>query len=109
MNAEQKQRREQAIAELALAFPDLDAEKLQDGIYRIACQIAANAEKLCAATDHEDQRPALRGKLDRLLAKFGVVMEYETSGDPRCPPLRLCLPTGRSNSIDGRTWAICVH
>ena len=106
MNKEQKEARNENIRELALAYPGVDAEKLQDELHRVAAALERNAMAISSGSDCEDKRPALRDKLERIKAKFKVNLVYETNGDPRGYPLKLTLPTGRSNSWDGEHWGI---
>lgn len=106
MNKADAARRQENIDELRRTYPGVDAEKLQDHLYRIALKVARNAEAICRSEDAVDQRPALREEILKVAKKLGVDLDFSISGDPRGFQLKLRLPTGRSNSFGGEVWGI---
>ena len=102
MNKRQAKMRAEAIATIARNYPGVDAEKLQDALYRLALKCERNALELCNTQDHVDQRDQLRKSFDRICKKYGVELRAEIGGDPRGYCLKLHLPDGAYNTWGGR-------
>lgn len=105
MTKDQALERARAIAVIARNFPEAqDPARLQDDLHVLGCACYRNAEKLCSVEGYEDQRDALRKKLDKIAAQHGVKLRGNVSGDPRGFGLYIIMPQG-----DFNTWGGSEH
>lgn len=106
MNSAQRKARAEAIEVLARNYPGVDAQALQDALFRLSVQALENALKMCSDCTWEDRRPLLRERLAVIGLKHGITLDVFFNGDPRGFPIRVRLPDGSSNSFTSDGWGI---
>lgn len=102
MNKAQKEARAHNVAVLARNFPHADTDKLQDDLYKLALACERNALDLCNTPNHVDVRDKLRGRLEAIAKRHGIVIKADVTGDPRGYCLKLHLPNGDYNTWGGK-------
>lgn len=109
MNKSQKEARDLNVKVLARNFPDVNATKLQNDLYKLALDCERNAIGLCNEQNWEDMRNELRDRFIAICEKYGIPeLGGEVTGDPRGYCLKLHLPDGSHNTWGGKEsgWGI---
>jgi hypothetical protein len=102
MNKAQKEAMAQNVAVLARNYPSVNAQKLQNDLFKLALACEHNARELCNTADHVDQRDQLRSQFAKISQKHGVELKADITGDPRGFSLKLHLPDGSYNTWGGK-------
>lgn len=102
MRKDQIEAREQNEKVLARNFPNVDARKLQNDLYKLALACEANALGLCNTPNFVDQRSDLKMMFIAIADKYGIDLVGDVTGDPRGYCLKLHLPDGSYNTWGGK-------
>lgn len=102
MNKAQKLARAENVKVLARNYPNVNADKLQTELYKLALKCEHNAVALCNTPNHVDTRSDLKMCFIAIADKYGIDCAAEVTGDPRGYCLKLHLPDGSYNTWGGK-------
>jgi hypothetical protein len=102
MNKAQKEARAENENVLARNYPEANATKLQNDLFKLALACERNALGLCNEPNFEDRRDELREQFKAICKKHGINLKADVTGDPRGYCLKLHLPDGSWNTWGGK-------